>query len=69
MRKIHCLNPISEKGLSRLTADYVRSDTPEDAEALLVRSADMHGMTLPKGLLAVARAGAGVNNIPCDELA
>ena len=47
----------------------MRSDTPEDAEALLVRSADMHGMTLPKGLLAVARAGAGVNNIPCDELA
>ncbi len=69
MRKIHCLNPISEKGLSLLTADYVRSDTLEGAEGVLVRSADMHELTLPDSLLAVARAGAGVNNIPCDALA
>ena len=63
MRKIHCLNPISEKGLRLLTADYVRSDTLEEAEGVLVRSADMHELTLPESLLAVARAGAGVNNI------
>lgn len=69
MRKIHCLNPISEKGLRLLTADYVRSDTLEEAEGVLVRSADMHELTLPESLLAVARAGAGVNNIPCDALA
>ena len=69
MRKIHCLNPISEKGLRLLTADYVRSDTLEEAEGVLVRSADMHELTLPESLLAVARAGAGVNNSPCDALA
>ena len=69
MKKIHCLNPISKKGLALLSADYMLSDSLEDAEGILVRSADMHERQLPKSLLAVARAGAGVNNIPCDELA
>lgn len=69
MRKIHCLNAISKNGLKLLTADYEVTDTLEGAEGILVRSAAMHGMELPDSLLAVARAGAGVNNIPCEELA
>lgn len=69
MRKIHCLNPISKKGLALLSAEYQLTDSLVEAEGVLVRSADMHGIELPKSLLAVARAGAGVNNIPCDELA
>lgn len=69
MKKIHCLNPISKKGLALLSADYALSDSPEDVQGILVRSADMHERPLPDSLLAVARAGAGVNNIPCDELA
>ena len=69
MKKIHCLNPISKKGLGLLSADYALSDSLEDVEGILVRSADMHERQLPESLLAVARAGAGVNNIPCDELA
>lgn len=69
MRKIHCLNPISKKGLALLSAQYQLTDTLGEAEGILVRSAVMHGMELPDSLLAVARAGAGVNNIPCEELA
>ena len=69
MKKIHCLNPISKKGLNLLTADYVQTNVPDGAEGILVRSADMHSMELPDSLLAVAPAGAGVNNIPCEALA
>ena len=64
MKKIHCLNPISKKGLNLLTADYVQTNVPDGAEGILVRSADMHSMELPDSLLAVARAGAGVNKFP-----
>ena len=52
-----------------LTADYEVTDNMNDAEGVLVRSASMHEMELPENLLAVARAGAGVNNIPLDECA
>ena len=69
MFQINCLNPISKVGLDRLTADYKVSDNMNDAEGVLVRSASMHEMDLPENLLAVARAGAGVNNIPLDKCA
>lgn len=69
MFKIHCLNPISEVGLKNLTADYAVTEKVEEAQGILVRSAAMHDMDLPDGLLAVARAGAGVNNIPLDKCA
>ncbi len=69
MRKICCLNPISGCGLERLTEEYVLTDQPDEAEGILVRSASMHEMELPDSLMAVARAGAGVNNIPCDACA
>ncbi len=67
--KIHCLNNISEKGLVLFGEGYELTEDVMQADAILVRSADMHGMELPEGLKAVARAGAGVNNIPLDELA
>ena len=69
MFKINCLNPISNVGLENLTANYALTKDPADAEGILVRSASMHEMELPDNLLAVARAGAGVNNIPLDKCA
>ena len=69
MFKIHCLNPISKVGLEKLTANYALTQDVEAAEGILVRSASMHEMELPDNLLAVARAGAGVNNIPLDKCA
>ncbi len=69
MIKYNCLNPISEVGLARLTGDYTKTDNFDDAEVVLVRSAAMHDMELSDKLLAVARAGAGVNNIPLDKCA
>lgn len=69
MFKVHCLNPISEVGLKNLTAEYAVTEKVEEAQGVLVRSAAMHDMDLPDGLLAVARAGAGVNNIPLDKCA
>lgn len=69
MRKICCLNPVSELGLKRLTDEYTIVDQPNEAEGILVRSASMHEMALPEGLCAVARAGAGVNNIPLEACA
>ncbi len=69
MRKICYLNPISAVGTSLLTADYVKTDDIGEADAVLVRSASMHETELPSSLLAVARAGAGVNNIPLDKCA
>ena len=67
MRKICCLNAIADCGLERLTDEYVKVEDPADAEGILVRSASMHEMELPAGLHAIARAGAGVNNIPLDK--
>jgi len=69
MHKIHCLNNISKVGLSTLPSDYQLTDHLHDAQAILVRSAAMHEIDLPSSILAVARAGAGVNNIPFDRYA
>lgn len=68
MYKIYCLNNISQVGLGVLSADYEICDKIEDADAILVRSADMHDMEFSDQLKCVARAGAGVNNIPLDVL-
>jgi len=67
--KINCLNKISKVGLSTLTKDYEITEDINSADAILVRSAVMHEMELPTNVLAVARAGAGVNNIPLDKYA
>ena len=64
-----CLNPIADVGLKLFSKDYKKVDKVEEAEAVLVRSCAMHDMELPESLLAVARAGAGVNNIPLDKCA
>ena len=69
MFSYHCLNPIAEVGLDQFTTDYKKVDTPEEAEAILVRSAAMHEMTFSNRLEAIARAGAGVNNIPLERCA
>ena len=69
MYKVHCLNNISEEGLALLTDEYELTDNVDEADVILVRSADMHDMAIPSTLKAVARAGAGVNNIPLDKLA
>lgn len=69
MFQLHCLNPISKIGLDRLNGKYALTEDVNAAEGILVRSAVMHDMELPKNLLAVARAGAGVNNIPLDKCA
>ena len=69
MFKYYCLNPISQIGLDKFTDNYVKTDDVNEAEGILVRSAAMHDMDLPENLLAVARAGAGVNNIPLDKCA
>ncbi|MCI6553395.1 MAG: phosphoglycerate dehydrogenase [Lachnospiraceae bacterium] len=69
MFRYHCLNPIAAVGLDRFTEDYTRTEEIGEAEGILVRSASMHEMELPENLLAVARAGAGVNNIPLDKCA
>ena len=64
-----CLNPIAGGGLDLLSDEYNKVDDIKDAQAVLVRSAAMHDMELPKTLEVVARAGAGVNNIPLDKCA
>ena len=69
MYQIHYLNKISPKGTALWTEDYQAVDALEQADAVLVRSAAMHDLELPQNLLAVARAGAGVNNIPLDKCA
>ena len=65
----NCLNPISNVGLDLFNTNYKATDDVNDADAILVRSAKMHDMELSDKLLAVARAGAGVNNIPLDKCA
>lgn len=67
--KVHCLNNISRAGLDLLTEDYEIVDVPDEADVILVRSANMHDMEIPPSLKAVARAGAGVNNIPLGAMA
>ena len=69
MYKYHCLNPIAEVGLSRMTEDYVPVSDPGAADAILVRSAVMHDMEFGPNLKVIARAGAGVNNIPLEKCA
>ena len=70
MRLIHCLNNISAQGTDLLDPKaYSLTDSLDEAEGILVRSAAMHDMEFPAGLRAIARAGAGVNNIPLDRCA
>lgn len=69
MFKYACLNAISSKGTDQFSADYRKTEEVGEADAILVRSAKMHDMTLPQKTLAVARAGAGVNNIPLEAYA
>ena len=69
MYQIHCFNKISPKGTSLLGDDYQLTDSLDGAQGVLVRSAAMHELALPESLLAIARAGAGVNNIPLDKCA
>ena len=69
MYKYHCLNPISAVGLDKLDENYVNVETAKGADAILVRSAKMHEMEFDKNLKVIARAGAGVNNIPLERCA
>ena len=69
MRKIHCINAISRYGTDQFTEDYQLTDEVNEAEGILVRSASLHEMQFSNSLLAIARAGAGVNNIPLDACA
>lgn len=67
MYDILTLNKISKTGLERFTDEYQYGDAVENPQGIMVRSASMHEMEMPKSLLAIARAGAGVNNIPVDQ--
>ncbi len=69
MYQVHYLNSISPKGTALWTEDYQKTDELNNADAVLVRSAAMHDLPLPESLLAIARAGAGVNNIPLQKCA
>ncbi len=69
MVNVNCLNNISQVGLKLFTDDYNIESSFEDAQAVLVRSAKMHDLEFSDNLLAIARAGAGVNNIPLDKCA
>ena len=69
MKKIHCLNPIAACGTDLFPSEYELTANMEEADGVLVRSASMHDMKMPEGLLAIGRAGAGVNNIPLDDCA
>jgi D-3-phosphoglycerate dehydrogenase len=69
MYKINCLNPIAKVGTKLLTDNYTMTDNFAEADAALVRSASVHELELPDSLEAIARAGAGVNNIPLDKCA
>ena len=69
MARIHCLNNISKRGTDQLPESYELVDDLNAAEGILVRSAQLHDTEFPASLLAIARAGAGVNNIPLDRCA
>lgn len=66
-RKIFCMNNIARVGLDKFRKGYEITENINEAAGILVRSADMHTMEFPEGLRAVARAGAGVNNIPIER--
>lgn len=69
MYQYKCLNQIAKCGLDQFTRDYAQVEDIEDADAVLVRSAALHDMEFPERLQAIARAGAGVNNIPLGKCA
>ncbi len=69
MIKVNCLNPIAAVGMDLLDDNYAVTEDFAEADAVLVRSAAMHDLELSENLKAVARAGAGVNNIPLDQCA
>ena len=69
MYNYHCLNPIAQIGLDIFNEAYQKTDAVDNADAILVRSAAMHDMEFSTSLKAIARAGAGVNNIPLDKCA
>lgn len=69
MFQYYCLNPISNVGLQLFDDEYTKTENMEDAQAVLVRSAAMHDLDFSEKLCAIARAGAGVNNIPLDRCA
>ena len=69
MYNYHCLNPIAQIGLDIFNEAYQKTDAVDSADAILVRSAAMHDMEFSTSLKAIARAGAGVNNIPLDKCA
>ena len=69
MAKYTCLNPIAACGLDLFPDTYEKTEDFAEADVALVRSAAMHDLDFPESMLAVARAGAGVNNIPLDQCA
>ncbi len=69
MYQVHCLNNIAKVGTDRLGEGFSLTDEFEAANAIMVRSASLHDIELPSDLLAIARAGAGVNNIPIEQCA
>ena len=69
MKNILTLNAISNKIDNVFGIDYNVSDSVDNPVGILVRSFDMHGYDLPSSVLAISRAGAGVNNIPCEDYA
>ena len=69
MYKIHYLNPISPKGTALWKEEYIKTEEVGQADGIMVRSAAMHEMEFGENLVAVARAGAGVNNIPLERCA
>lgn len=69
MFRYHCLNPVADVGLEKFTGEYEAVGDINEADAVLVRSAVMHDMEFGRNLKVVARAGAGVNNIPLDRCA
>ncbi len=69
MYKYACLNPIAEVGLNLFSDNYAKVEDVKEADAALVRSASLHDMDLGDNVVAIARAGAGVNNIPLDACA
>ena len=69
MYKYYCFNAIAECGLANLSEDFVPVSDAKDADGILVRSAALHELEFGKNLKVIARAGAGVNNIPLDRCA
>ena len=67
--KYHCLNPIAYVGISRFNENYSLTHDLQEADAILVRSADMHDIEFSENTKVIARAGAGVNNIPLERCA